>query len=109
MTKEELYEQVKRTNPTWTDEQIWSQVSVMISSEEAISSEGPNCVMSQDLLRNILEKAKDWLFNVLPEIFEKVYTYIDNLISNLPDWAKDGLKYIFKFIGQYLNQPYNGY
>ena len=109
MTKEELYEQVKRTNPTWTDEQIWSQVSVMISSEEAISSEGPNCVMSQDLLRIILEKAKDWLFNVLPEIFEKVYTYIDNLISNLPDWAKDGLKYIFKFIGQYLNQPYNGH
>lgn len=109
MTKEELYEQVKRTNPTWTDEQIWSQVSVMLSAEEAISKEGPDCVMTQDLLRVILEKAKDWLFNVLPEVFEKVYKYIDNLIYNLPDWAKEGIKYIFKFIGKILIQPHYEY
>ena len=109
MTKEELYDQVKSTNPTWSDEQIWSQVSVMLSAQDVIDVAGPNCAMSQELLKTVLEKAKDWLFRVLPQIFEKVYKYIDNLIENLPDWAKEGLKYVFKFIGKVLARADYGY
>ena len=103
MTDEELYAELKRINPTWTDEQIWTQISIMKSTGEHLNDH-PACEVSEDVLKIILEKAKDWLFNKLPDIFEQVYTFFDDLIESLPDWAKQGIKYAIKLIGQYYRQ-----
>lgn len=108
MTKDELYKQVKQMNPTWSDEQIWTQVSVMLSAEDVITKT-PDPTISQDLLKTVLEKARNWLEETLPEIFGKVCEFIDDLISRIPDWAKDGLRIVFKLIENYLNRSYYGY
>lgn len=103
MSKDELFKKLKSEHNDWSDEQIWTQVSVMLSAEDTITKQGPNVSLSEDLLRLILEKAKDWLRNKLPEIFEKVVNFFDDLIDRLPQWAKKGLSFVFKVIIRYFS------
>ena len=82
MNKNKLFKQVKSEHGDWSDEQIWTQVSVMINSADVISGQGPNVSLTQDLLRTILVKAKEWMRNTLPTIFGKVVGFFDELLNN---------------------------
>lgn len=109
MDKEQLFKELKEKHSDWSDEQIWTNVSVMLSSGEAITNAGPDVTYSEDLLRTVLEKAKEWLLETLPEIFAKVAVFFNELLESLPDWAKQGIKYAFKLIFNYFsgnNQAY---
>lgn len=109
MNKEQLFKELKGKHPDWSDEQIWTNVSVMLSSSETITTSGPDVAYSEDLLRTVLEKAKEWLLETLPEIFAKVADFFNELLESLPNWAKQGIKYAFKFIVNYFsgnNQAY---
>lgn len=101
MNKEELFNELKTQHPEWSDDQIWTHVSVMIPAEVAVSEYGPNPPAAEQLLSMVLEKAKQWLLETLPDVFSRVASFFDDLISNLPDWAKNGISYIFKMIVNY--------
>lgn len=106
MDKQQLFNELKEKHPDWSDEQIWTTISVMLSSEDAITASGPGTTYSEDLLRTVLEKAKEWLLETLPDIFVKVADFFNDLLDSLPDWAKQGIKYAFKLIVNYFNGNY---
>lgn len=106
MDKEQLFKELKEKHSDWSDEQIWTNVSVMLSSAEAITDGGTDTTYSEDLLRTVLDKARQWLLETLPEIFEKVADFFTELIDSLPNWAKQGIKYAFKLIVNYFNGSY---
>lgn len=41
MDKQQLFNELKEKHPDWSDEQIWTTISVMLSSEDAITASGP--------------------------------------------------------------------
>lgn len=98
--KDKLFEQLKSDHKDWSDEMIWTQVSVMLSSEEAISNQ-KDATLTEALLKTILEKAKDWLKETLPDLLLKVADFFDDLIARLPEWAKKGIGFVFKCIIRY--------
>ena len=102
MSKEELFRDLKAKHPDWSDEQIWTQVSIMLSGAETVSAGGSNVNPTEEIIRIVLEKAKEWLFEVLPDIFMKVADFFTELIDSLPDWAKNGLSYAFRLIARYF-------
>lgn len=106
MTKEELFDQVKAENPSMTDEQIWTLVSIRSNAAEVITEGGPDIKPTEELLRLVLEKAKNWLLEVLPDIFFKVVDFFNDLFDRLPDWAKgivkNGMTYFFRMVNNYF-------
>ena len=103
MTKEEAYEEVSRMYPGMSEDGKWTQVSVMLNGADVISKQGPNVSPTEDLLRLVLEKAKEWLFEVLPDVFMRVVDFINDLMDSLPEWAKKGIQYAIKVIINYFN------
>lgn len=101
MNKEELFNELKTQHPEWSDDQIWTHVSVMIPAGDVISEYGPNPPAIEQILGVILEKAKLWLLETLPDVFSRVASFFDEMISSLPDWAKKGIGYVFKMIVSY--------
>lgn len=102
MTKEDLFQQIKALHPDWSDDQIWTNVSVQMNAQDVISAAGADVSPTVELLRIILEKAQEWLMEVLPEIFERVAEFFIELISTLPDWAQKGIQYVFELIRTYF-------
>ena len=101
MKKEELYRELKTKHPEWSDLQIWTQVSIMMQ-DDVISQLGPNANPTVEIMRVVLEKAKIWLFDVLPDIFAKVVGFFNELIDSLPEWAKNGIMYALKLATHYF-------
>lgn len=102
MTKEDFFQQIKALHPDWSDDQIWTNVSVQMNAQDVISAAGVDVSPTEELLRIILEKAQEWLMEVLPEIFERVAEFFIELLSTLPDWAQRGIQYIFELIRTYF-------
>lgn len=103
MDKQIIFDRVKAKHPDWSDDKIWTQVAVEIQGEIVID-ENPNGNF-QDVLLQVLAKAKEWLLEKLPEIFVKVADFFDNLLNSLPEWAKKGiqkgLEYILRVLANY--------
>ena len=102
MTKEDFFQQIKTLHPDWSDDQIWTNVSVQMNAQDVISAAGADVSPTVELIRIILEKAQKWLMEVLPEIFERVAEFFVELLSTLPDWAQRGIQYIFELIRTYF-------
>lgn len=102
MTKEDFFQQIKTLHPDWSDDQIWTNVSVQMNAQDVISAAGTDVSPTVELIRIILEKAQKWLMEVLPEIFERVAEFFVELLSTLPDWAQRGIQYIFELIKTYF-------
>lgn len=102
MDKDILFKEIKTVHPNWTDEQVWTQVSIRINAEDVISETpyaSPNDV---DLIKTIMLRAKDWLVNKLPDIALKVAGIIQSFIDDLPNWAqtliRKGLSWLYQIV-----------
>ena len=62
---------------------------------EAGEKADPN---DQELIRSVLLGAKEWLHEVLPEVFVKVANFFDDIIINIGKWIEKGLSYVFDAI-----------
>ena len=51
-----------------------------------------------DLIRSVLQGAKEWLREVLPDVFAKVANFFDELINNVGKWVEKGLNYVIDAI-----------
>lgn len=89
MTKEELYEEIHTTLPDWTDEQVWTQVSIRISGEETISMNPDIDINDNAIVRTIIEMANRWIRENLPYIWENVKEWFANILNNIIDWFKE--------------------
>lgn len=98
-----IYNRIKNEHPDWSDEQIWTAVSIEMQSDVVVERSGgdvdPN---DPDLIGEIIRGAESWLEAVLPQIFEKVEQLFRSLLDNIADWIRKGFDYIMRFIGDYF-------
>lgn len=101
---EEKYEYYKKLHPEWSQEQIMAAVSIDMSAANEVSKAGKDADPNDpELIGAVLQGAREWLHEVLPEVFAKVAEFFDYLITNIGKWAEKGLAYVVDAI-DYLYQ-----
>ena len=99
------YESLKAKHPEWSDEQIWTAISLDMESDKIIEENGSDVNPNDpDIIKRILDGARKWLKEVLPTIFAKVGHFCDNLFNTLGEWVSKGLSYVIDSIGVLLNR-----
>ncbi|MDE5629390.1 MAG: hypothetical protein K2I69_07500 [Muribaculaceae bacterium] len=97
----EQYEKYRQKHPDWTDEQIWTAISVDMQADKVIEEAGSDIDQNDpDIMEAIIRGAMEWLDAVLPIIFEKVKQFFGNLLSNIGSWVSKGIEYIMELISQ---------
>lgn len=97
-----IYNQIKKDHPDWSEEQIWSAVSINMQADTVIETAGKNVDPNDpDLVEQIIRGAEAWLEEVLPLVFEKVEELFKNLLCHIGDWIRKGLDYVMRFIGEF--------
>jgi len=97
----ELYEKYKQKHPDWSDEQIWTAISVDMQADKVIEDAGADIDHNDpDIMEAIIRGAMEWLDEALPVIFEKVKQFFAKLLSNIGNWVKKGIEYIMNLISQ---------
>ena len=95
----EKFDKMKSAHPDWSDEQIWTAVSLDMEADKMIDDKGDDFDPSDpDIIEELIKGAMEWLDEVLPVIFEKVRSLFQNLLSTIGSWIKRGLEYIFEYI-----------
>lgn len=95
------YDYYKSKHPEWSDEQIWTAVSLDMESTKVIDGRGEDIDPNDpDLLSNILNGARNWLQNVLPAIFAKVAHFFDQMLSTIEKWISKGLNFVIESIAK---------
>ena len=93
------YDEMKAKHPDWSDEQIWTAISLDMEADKVIDEKGADVNPDDpDIIREILTGAKRWLSEVLPQIFERVRNFFDKLITTIGTWVKKGLSYVVDLI-----------
>lgn len=96
------YDRIKSEHPDWSEEQIWSAVSLYMQSDIVIDQAGKDVDPDDpDLVAQIIKGAEAWLEEVLPLVFAKVEQLFRNLLSHIGDWIRKGLDYVVHFIGEF--------
>ena len=108
MNDNKRYQFYKEQHPDWSDEQIWTAISIDMQTAQTIKQGGDDVdVNNPEIIADILEGAKRWLKEVLPHIFEKIGKIIDTAISNVVTWVKKGFDYLIDIIGSIFNHKTN--
>lgn len=95
----EKYDEMKSAHPEWSDEQIWTAVSLDMEADKVIEDRGADVDPNDpDIIEEIIKGAMEWLDAVLPIIFEKVKAFFQNLLLTIGDWVRRGIEYIFEYI-----------
>lgn len=99
------YNEIKAKHPDWSDEQIWTAISLDMQTDTVINERGndvdPN---DPDIISEIIQGARVWLQEVLPNIFAKVAQVFDKLLSTIGEWVQKGLSYVIEAIAYLLNR-----
>ena len=105
MMNNEKYEYYKNLHPEWRDEQIWSAVSIDMSAAKEISERGNSVSPNDpDLIKAVLDGARNWLRDVLPNVFIKVQAFFDKMIQSIGEWIQKGLSYVIELISKTLGK-----
>lgn len=103
MEGKERYEYYKQLHPDWSEEQLWTAVSIDEQAKKAVKEGGEDInILDSDIINRILVKAQDWLAEVLPQIFERVKRFFDNVLTTIVSWAQRGIQYVIDLIGSIL-------
>ena len=95
------YAEMKAKHPDWSDEQIWTAISFDMEADNVIEKEGSDIDMNDpNIMTEIINGARRWLEEVLPQIFEKVKKFFEDLITTLATWISKGLKYVIDLISK---------
>lgn len=99
------YDYYKSKHPEWSDEQIWTAVSLDLESTKVIEEEGADVDPNDpDIITNIINGARSWLQEVLPVVFAKVAQFFDTMLSTIGQWIQKGLTYVIEAIAYLLNR-----
>ena len=95
----EKYNEIKAKHPDWSDEQIWTAISLDMEADNVIENKGADVDPNDpDIIKEIILGARQWLSEVLPQIFEKVAKFFDKLITTIGTWVQKGLTYVIDLI-----------
>lgn len=98
-----IYNKFKIKHPEWNDEQIWMAVSMDKQTDNVIEERGANInPYAEEVIEEIMHRAMEWLYDKMPYIFEKVKEIFTRLLSNIGDWIKQGLKYVFDNLSNFF-------
>jgi hypothetical protein len=98
------YNYYKELHPEWSDEQIWTAISIDMQTKVTVENGDNNVdITDPEVISSILRKAGDWLKSVLPHVFEKIGKFIDSAIASVITWAKNGLSYIQELLKNAFN------
>lgn len=99
------YDEIKAKHPDWSDEQIWTAISLDMQTDTVINEKGDDINPDDpDVITEILRGAKTWLEEVLPDIFAKVAKFFDSLLSTIGEWVQKGLTYVVDAIAYLFNR-----
>lgn len=105
MMNNEKYEYYKNLHPEWSDEQIWSAVSIDMSAAKEIGERGNDVSPNDpDLIKAVLDGARNWIRDVLPNVFIKVQAFFDKMIQSIGEWIQKGLSYVLELISKTLGK-----
>ncbi|MBO7211972.1 MAG: hypothetical protein J6V44_13365 [Methanobrevibacter sp.] len=101
----ERYNFYKKEHPEWSDEQIWTAISIDMQTAKTFRDGGYDVDINQpDVVEKILVGARNWLSTALPQIFQKVKDLFNNLINTIASWVQRGLQYVVDIIGTILGR-----
>ena len=93
-TKEQLFEEIQATHPEWSDEQVWTQVSVRLIGEEVIDKSDGG--ITDSIIDAIFEGARRWLIDNLPAIWESVRDWFSDMLIKAYNWFRErGLAFLY--------------
>lgn len=99
MNDNKRYQFYKEQHPDWSDEQIWTAVSIDMQTAQTVKQGGEDFdINDSEIVKTILEKAQIWLEEVLPAIFEKVKDFFMKAISTIAEWIGKGINYLVEVI-----------
>ena len=99
------YDEYKAKHPDGSDEQIWTAISLDMEADVVIENKGKDVDPDDpDVIKEILVGARNWLSEVLPQIFERVKNFFDKIICTLASWVQKGLQYVVDLIGTILGR-----
>ena len=93
---------IKEKHPNWSDEQIWSAVSLDMEADRVIEEKGEINPDDPDIIEEIIRGAMEWLDDALPMIMEKVRDLFNALLQNIGNWLRKGMEYVMDFIGNWF-------
>lgn len=98
----EKFDIIKEKHPNWSDEQIWSAVSLDMEADRVIEEKGEINHDDPDIIEEIIRGAMEWLDDALPMIMEKVRDLFNALLQNIGNWLRKGMEYVMDFIGNWF-------
>lgn len=100
MDEQSRYVYYKQLYPDWSEEQLWTAVSIDEQAKITLKEGGKDInILDSDIINRILIKARAWLADVLPQIFERVQRFFDDVLTSIASWAQRGLQYVIELIG----------
>ena len=98
----EKFDIIKEKHPNWSDEQIWSAVSLDMEADRVIEEKGEISPNDPDIIEEIIRGAMEWLDDAFPMILEKVRNLFNALLQNIGNWLRKGMEYVMDFIGNWF-------
>lgn len=103
MSENPKFQEFKAKHPDWSDEQIWTAISLDMQTDKVIEEKGKDVDPEDpDIIEEIIKGAMEWLDEVLPYIFEKVKEFLYRLLTNIGDWIREGLNYLIEHINKFF-------
>lgn len=100
----ERFERIKAKHPDWSDEQIWMAVSIDMAQDDTIEKKGADIDPNDpNIWEVIITKAKDWLSEILPVVFEKVKEVFTNLLNKIKEWISENLPIIIERVREWIS------
>lgn len=105
MNKNERYNRYKQEHPEWSDDQIWAAISIEMEAEKVLDDKGADMTPNDpDIIKEIIQGAKNWLQIVLPNVFAKVAAFFDRLINTIGEWIQKGLTFVIESVAKILGK-----
>lgn len=99
------FNEIKAKHPDWSDEQIWTALSLNMEADNVIENAGDDIDPNDpDIIKEIIVGAQNWLKEVLPNIFAKVALFFERMISTIGEWVQKGLSYVVDAIARLLGK-----
>lgn len=99
------FNEIKAKHPDWSDEQIWTALSLNMEADNVIENAGDDIDPNDpDIIKEIIVGAQNWLKEVLPNIFAKVAQFFEGMISTIGEWVQKGLSYVVDAIARLLGK-----
>lgn len=98
MENSEIYRKYKELHPDWSEDQIAMAISIAMEADRTVEINKDVDANDPEVIKGIMEGARNWLREVLPDVFAKVAEFFDDVIVHIGDWISKGLSYVFDAI-----------